>query len=939
MKKILLSAALAASAFSYSSAQIAGYGFESRVGSYEEITDGTILDLSDLTDMDIYKKAFLKDGRVDGLATGEGMPIGFTFEYNGMQCDQFAVGSNGFVMVGDGSITINPSGGTSMFTYTTEGTSNLFGIIPNCDFTGVTSAPIISYKTIGEAPDRELVVQFSDYYISTTLWGDDLTPVDFQIRLCETTNDIEMIFNGWVAEEGKSYGIRIGIKGEPGQTQTLTSESGDFQNMSTTSSVNMVYFSSTSNVVDGLTYTFTAPMQCEMPASQATGLTMSSTSEAIEGSFTPTDAADHYLVLLSKSASLNELPANTNVYETGDVIGDATVVTYTDGSAFATADQWSKFVEVDGSSTYYVYVIAVNANCKGGPIYNCESPLTGSITTKPMAPTVTVTGQEANSITLDITSNVAGDDVILALTGNIVENDDRTQGPDFDTPSGTYKVGDALGGGTIIYVGKSTTQFEIPDLEPGTSYYLRAYSCNDNGEYSTTYTDVATGTCIIIPYQADFSKAAVYNLPGGWTKESTNPDITFEVNSPQTSVSTEDPLLLCYIFNGNTGLTTSVTTQPVIVDKENATFSFVYNMTNWARMTGYYPYDWSDGDRFSIQASTDGGTTFTTISEYTTDNHPVQELGTDYVPMTADLADYYGQTIYLRIEWECYATQATYLAIEQFKIDAPEPSDIPTIVVSDITHNSAVVTITGLHENYEIEYGEVGGETTAEDIEGNTATLIDLMFSTDYQIRARGINDDGTRGEWSEPVTFTTDVLPECEAPTDLAASLNDDNSMSLSWTSATDNVAWDVRYREATSTSYTTVEGLEETAYTIAAGDLASNTAYLWSVRSTCTYDRTSAWSAQSQFTSAETSSVISAARQGDLKVFASKGGMVNVINPGGIYVKEVSVYDYNGRLLNMAKVEGCDNIVIPANAGDGVAIIIVSTTDRQFTYKVQTL
>ena len=63
------------------------------------------------------------------------------------------------------------------------------------------------------------------------------------------------------------------------------------------------------------------------------------------------------------------------------------------------------------------------------------------------------------------------------------------------------------------------------------------------------------------------------------------------------------------------------------------------------------------------------------------------------------------------------------------------------------------------------------------------------------------------------------------------------------------------------------------------------------------------------------------------------------NVINPGGIYVKEVSVYDYNGRLLNMAKVEGCDNIVIPANAGDGVAIIIVSTTDRQFTYKVQTL
>ena len=291
MKKILLSAALAASAFSYSSAQIAGYGFESRVGSYEEITDGTILDLSDLTDMDIYKKAFLKDGRVDGLATGEGMPIGFTFEYNGMQCDQFAVGSNGFVMVGDGSITINPSGGRSMFTYTTEGTSNLFGIIPNCDFTGVTSAPIISYKTIGEAPDRELVVQFSDYYISTTLWGDDLTPVDFQIRLCETTNDIEMIFNGWVAEEGKSYGIRIGIKGEPGQTQTLTSESGDFQNMSTTSSVNMVYFSSTSNVVDGLTYTFTAPMQCEMPASQATGLTMSSTSETIEGSFTPTDAA------------------------------------------------------------------------------------------------------------------------------------------------------------------------------------------------------------------------------------------------------------------------------------------------------------------------------------------------------------------------------------------------------------------------------------------------------------------------------------------------------------------------------------------------------------------------------------------------------------------------------------------------------------------------
>ncbi len=113
---------------------------------------------------------------------------------------------------------------------------------------------------------------------------------------------------------------------------------------------------------------------CTEPGSPATSLNFGSiSSSSIQGNFSTT-GADKYLVLRSTSSNLSSLPQDGLIYNTGNALGNATVVQY---STVATFNDNG----LSNSTTYYYYVFAGNDNCNGGPDYLSSSFLSGNATT------------------------------------------------------------------------------------------------------------------------------------------------------------------------------------------------------------------------------------------------------------------------------------------------------------------------------------------------------------------------------------------------------------------------------------------------------------------------------------------------------------------------------------------------------------------------------
>ncbi|TNF50461.1 MAG: T9SS type A sorting domain-containing protein [Bacteroidetes bacterium] len=180
---IALSCFLMFSALSSLNAQVSAYLFQYSVGSYTPITGGSVL----------------------GTATNDdtsfpNLPIGFSFVYNGNTYTQFSCQSNGFIAMGT---TI-----TSSYTPLSTGSTNNVIAAYGDDLQGNTTTGNLRYETIGTAPNRILVVQWTSYrkFAAT---GDNY---NFQIRLHETTNIVEVVYGG-VTNNATTNTGHVGLRG------------------------------------------------------------------------------------------------------------------------------------------------------------------------------------------------------------------------------------------------------------------------------------------------------------------------------------------------------------------------------------------------------------------------------------------------------------------------------------------------------------------------------------------------------------------------------------------------------------------------------------------------------------------------------------------------------------------------------------------------------
>lgn len=220
---------------------------------------------------------------------------------------------------------------------------------------------------------------------------------------------------------------------------------------------------------------FTITLGCTPPTNQPTGLNLTPSLQSIDGNFTAAVAgatpADAYLVLVSTSPTLTEVPVSGTVYAVDDAIGNAQVVSIT-GSPFTASG-------LTPSTTYYFFVFSTSSatNC-----FNVTAPLAGSISTN-APPACTAPATQASNFNA---ANITGTSMDLSWTRGSGDNIfviARANAP-VDAViynSLAYPQGTVIGSGnTVIYNGNAAG-FTYSGLAQNTNYYFALYEYNNAG--------------------------------------------------------------------------------------------------------------------------------------------------------------------------------------------------------------------------------------------------------------------------------------------------------------------------------------------------------------------------------------------------------------------------------------------------------------------------
>lgn len=201
-------------------AQVSTYTFASSSGTFTPITGGTLLGSETSDDQRFVDPAVPAGGTT---TTGVGLPIGFSFVFDGVPYDRFAVNNNGWISLGQSSLTpsVNnaSTSGYTPISSTTVITPDLL-VSRIAGMAGDLQAQVgatLRFETIGTTPNSTLVIQWLNYKrYGSTGTGDSYS---FQIRLHETTNVVEFVY-GTVVNNATAGALQVGLRGAPSATAT-----------------------------------------------------------------------------------------------------------------------------------------------------------------------------------------------------------------------------------------------------------------------------------------------------------------------------------------------------------------------------------------------------------------------------------------------------------------------------------------------------------------------------------------------------------------------------------------------------------------------------------------------------------------------------------------------------------------------------------------------
>lgn len=150
--------------------------------------------------------------RGDDVSTGP-LPIGFTFNYYGKPYTQFYPSTNGLIGFSSGSTAY-----TNSCTPELANTLYVFWDDLRTDVSGQPEGKI-EYETIGEAPNRKLIVQWTNQYF----YGDNLPMGTFQAILYEGSDEIKYQYRNLIQERSKGNSATISMLGNNSSQYTQVS--------------------------------------------------------------------------------------------------------------------------------------------------------------------------------------------------------------------------------------------------------------------------------------------------------------------------------------------------------------------------------------------------------------------------------------------------------------------------------------------------------------------------------------------------------------------------------------------------------------------------------------------------------------------------------------------------------------------------------------------
>lgn len=854
---------------------VGGYKAASVAGTYVPLDAPTVIydgsaDGATLGEA-IDKVCFTPGGELTQEATCAAFNIGFDLPVAGEMKTTFLVSGAGYVLFGNGDINANPSMTSWIFSY--EGDYSLVGLVSQRGAAS-TADTRISYQLTGSGDAAELVVQYENFCVKNAFWGDGAS-VDYQIRFAKN-GGVKMVFNNFgnfITADNPEPSNPSFLCGVRSGNDYISCHGVVNEDLSTSVNDNSPLIVPCT-MSDGYTLMLDAPQPCSAPDSQPGDFTLEATSTSVEGSYVSTTGADHYLVVFTAKADVDWTPSDGKIYAQGEVDGDVTVAYYGQDLEFMTED-------VVGNTEYTFYAYAAQAFGLDGPKYNTIDPATAKTATMPDAPQCEVAASTATGFTAKLTANSAGDDIVVMVNtyASRISTGDRGY---FLAPEGDCTVGYSVpvpddfeempgfgtpeNAGTVVYVGKGGDEIAISGLDPSTLYYIAAYSRNAGGECSTNPVFTTAFTSIQAPYEGNFSNYPRYQMAPGWQgSRSDAANGVFEMRDEvlvdyQTGAPSRGTQVMQFsskITQGKASGSTAWLITPVIeVNERHLIANFSYSMIESANRFTSNPFnDWADDDCLELLVSTDGGQTWESLTKYEKGTNPRQEELTSYVNIEADLNEYRGSEVYLKLQWLTHTTASfgAQIFIDRLTIKQGSFPEIPEVKVGDITDATALVSWKSSQTDYELAWKEADAneETTVKVYGQSSYTLEGLQPLTRYTVRVRGILADGeNNSEWSDMVEFTTLDRPAVDAPSGLTSDTGkfiSDGIVSLAWETSEEMESYEVAYRESSSTEWIYARSTEPTATLTG---LKFSTRYIWKVRAFCTYDRETEFSAQASFT-----------------------------------------------------------------------------------------
>ena len=184
------------------------YSFVQTTGTYADITGGTLLGTATANAMGTTSLD-------DNVYPVTGLP--FTFTYNGVGYTSFNINSNGYITFGAtapaGTVYI-PLSSTTAY----AGAVSAWGRDLNALFSVGGLTGTLRWETVGTAPNREVVIQWKNFRLAYSISTTIAPYLDFQIRLKETSNVIDVIYGPSGMAAGTStaataYTAQVGLRG------------------------------------------------------------------------------------------------------------------------------------------------------------------------------------------------------------------------------------------------------------------------------------------------------------------------------------------------------------------------------------------------------------------------------------------------------------------------------------------------------------------------------------------------------------------------------------------------------------------------------------------------------------------------------------------------------------------------------------------------------